>query len=85
MRRDTVLRKMPKKVIRRESFYDSCPIRKASIFDRMSANEEITNASIRQAQRKSSDSRKKSEKVIDEAFGLVQTFSDHVSKINKEA
>ena len=53
MRRDTILRKMPKNEIRRESFYDNNPIRQASILDRITANDEITNASIRQAQRKS--------------------------------
>ena len=57
-RRDTILRKMPKAEIRKESFND--PEKRASILERMAQNEEITNASVRQATRKFTEANVKS-------------------------
>ena len=57
-RRDTILRKMQKAEIRKESFDD--PDKRASILERMAQNEEITNASVRQATRKFTEANVKS-------------------------
>ena len=49
---------MPKAEIRKESFND--PEKRASILERMAQNEEITNASVRQATRKFTEANVKS-------------------------
>ena len=49
-RMDSIKRKMPRKVIRLESYDDFS--KRASVEQRLRHNEEITDAMIRQAQRK---------------------------------
>ena len=69
--------------IRRESFND--PTKRAAVLERMSTNELITDASVRQATRKFRESSIKSHETIDQAFGLVNTYSRQCSKIGEEA
>ena len=79
------MRKMPKAEIRRESFYTTDPKKRAGVLERMAQNEEITNASVRQATRKFTEMSAKSQESLDSAFGLMKTYSMQVHKIGKEA
>lgn len=51
-RKDTILRKKPRFMIRADSWTRADTIKMKSLTERVSANDEITNAGIRQAQRK---------------------------------
>ena len=52
--RDTIMRKMPRKMIKENSYNNQSPTARASVLKRLDHNEEIVNAQIRQAQRKAS-------------------------------
>lgn len=51
-RKDTILRKKPRFMIRNDSWDRADSTKMKSLVERVSANDEITNAGIRQAQRK---------------------------------